>query len=89
MLMRRSVAACRFDATGSAWAVTARTADGTIEEFRGEHLISSMPMRQLVAQIEPWLPEIALRSGNPFGYWYFLTIGLFLRERNRFKDNWI
>jgi protoporphyrinogen oxidase len=60
-----------------------------LEEFRGEHLISSMPMQQLVAQIEPRLPESALRSANSLRYRDFLTIGLILRERNRFNENWI
>ena len=89
VLLGRNVVACRFDEAGSSWIVTARTGDGAAEEFRGEHLISSMPMRQLVAQIEPRLPESALRSANSLRYRDFLTIGLILRERNRFKDNWI
>ncbi len=46
-------------------------------------------MRQLVGQIEPRLPESALRSANSLRYRDFLTIGLILRERNRFNDNWI
>jgi len=89
VLLGRSVEACRFDAASSAWTVTACTANGATEEFRGEHLISSMPMRQLVAQIEPRLPEAAVESGNSLRYRDFLTIGLILRERNRFMDNWI
>jgi protoporphyrinogen oxidase len=89
VLLGHSVVACRFEAASSAWTVTARTADGTTEEFRGEHLVTSMPMRQLVAEIEPRLPETALRAGNSLRYRDFLTIGLILRERNRFNDNWI
>jgi len=89
VLLGRSVEACRFDAASSSWIVTARTADGALEEFHGEHLISSMPIRQLVGQIEPRLPESALRSANSLRYRDFLTIGLILRERNRFNDNWI
>ncbi len=89
VLLGRSVVACRFDAASSEWSVTARTPEGALEEFRGEHLISSMPMRQLVAQIEPRLSENALRSANSLRYRDFLTVGLILRERNRFNDNWI
>jgi protoporphyrinogen oxidase len=89
VLLGRSVVACRFEAGSSEWSVTARTPEGALEEFRGEHLISSMPMRQLVAQIEPRLPENALRSANSLRYRDFLTVGLILRERNRFNDNWI
>ena len=89
VLLGRSVVACRFDAGIPSWTVTARRADGSTEEFGGEHLVSSMPMRQLVSQIEPRLPEAAVRSGNSLRYRDFLTIGLILRERNRFTDNWI
>jgi len=89
VLLGHSVVACRFDTASSAWTVTARTTDGATEEFRGEHLVSSMPMRQLVAQIEPRLPEEALRSGNSLRYRDFLAIGLILWERHRFTDNWI
>jgi protoporphyrinogen oxidase len=89
VLLGRTVVACQFDAASSAWRVTAHTADGATQEFIGEHLVSSMPMRQLVAQIEPRLPEAALRSGNSLRYRDFLTIALMLRERNRFTDNWI
>jgi protoporphyrinogen oxidase len=89
VLLGRSVVACRFDAVSSSWSVIARSANGATEEFLCEHLISSMPIRQLVAQIEPRLPETAVQSGNSLRYRDFLTIGLILRERNRFNDNWI
>jgi protoporphyrinogen oxidase len=71
------------------WTVTARTSDGGLEEHRGEHLISSMPLRQLVEQIAPRLPEAALQAGRSLRYRDFLTVGLILSERNRFGDNWI
>jgi protoporphyrinogen oxidase len=89
VLLGRSVVACRYDAGSSAWMVTTRTAEGATEEYRGEHLISSMPMRQLVARIEPLLPESAVRPANSLRYRDFLTVGLILHERNRFNDNWI
>lgn len=89
VLLGHSVIGCRFDAETTSWIVTARTANGTMEEYRGEHLISSMPIRQLAVQIEPGLPENALRAAESLRYRDFLTVGLILRERNRFTDNWI
>jgi protoporphyrinogen oxidase len=83
-----SVVACRFDATGSTWTITARTPDGRPEEILGEHLISSMPLQHLVSRIEPRLPEIALTSANSLRYRDFLTIGLILRDRKGFRENW-
>ena len=89
VLLGRGVTGCRWDSMGKNWTVTAHTSDGKREEYRAEHLISSMPIRQLVSQIEPRLSEAALRAGSSLRYRDFLTIGLILRERNRFSDNWI
>jgi len=89
VLLGRSVVACRFDEANSSWTVTARSGDGALEEFRGEHVVSSMPIRQLAAQIEPRLPETAMRAANSLRYRDFLTVALILPERHRFNDNWI
>ena len=89
VLLGRSVVACRFDEANSSWTVTARSGDGALEEFRGEHVVSSMPIRQLAAQIEPRLPETAMRTANSLRYRDFLTVALILPERHRFNDNWI
>jgi protoporphyrinogen oxidase len=89
VLLGRSVIACSFDAQSKSWTVTTRTTGGALEQYRGEHLISSMPIRQLVAQIEPRLPAAVLLSGSSLRYRDFVTVGLILRDRNRFNDNWI
>jgi len=85
----RRVVGSRFDSTSSLWIVTARTANGDLEEYRAEHLVSSMPIRELVAQIEPQLPEHALQSARSLRYRDFLTVGLIVHDRGRFSDNWI
>ncbi|HUL32868.1 MAG TPA: NAD(P)/FAD-dependent oxidoreductase [Candidatus Eisenbacteria bacterium] len=89
VLLGRSVSACRWDASAKNWIVKVNTHDGREEEYQAEHLVSSMPVRQLVAEIEPRLPDSVLRAGQALHYRDFLTIGLILRERNRFSDNWI
>jgi len=89
VLLGRSVIGCWFDAATRSWTVQARTQNGKIEQYSGEHVVSSMPIRQLVSQIEPRLPEAALKSGQSLRYRDFVTVGLILRERNRFQDNWI
>jgi protoporphyrinogen oxidase len=89
VLLGRNVVGCRLDAESLSWTVTACTADGQKEEYRGEHLVSSMPVKQLVAQLEPRLPDAALRAAASLRYRDFLTVGLILRERNCFRDNWI
>jgi len=87
--LARKVTACRFDSTSNLWTVTARTASGELEEYRAEHVISSMPIRDLVAQIEPRLPDAALQAARSLRYRDFLTVGLIVHDRSRFSDNWI
>jgi protoporphyrinogen oxidase len=85
----RKVVGCRFDSGTSLWTVTARSSSGEIEEYRGEHLISSMPIRELIAHMEPSLPEAAMQAAQSLRYRDFLTVGLIVHDRGRFTDNWI
>jgi len=89
VLLGHPVVACRFDETRNLWIVTTRDADGRTEEFCGEHLISSMPIRELIAQIKPRLPENVSRAAQSLRYRDFLTVGLIVHDRGRFSDNWI
>jgi len=89
VMMGRKVVGCRFDSANNMWTVTTRSAGGDLEEYRGEHLVSSMPIRELVAQIEPQLPENALQAARSLRYRDFLTVGLIVNDRGRFSDNWI
>ena len=89
VLMGRKVVGCSYDSVRNLWTVTARKADGAVEEYRAEHVISSMPIRELIAQIEPPLPDAALQAARSLRYRDFLTVGLIVHDRGRFTDNWI
>jgi len=89
VLLGRRVVGCHFDSTSNLWIVTSRDANGDLEEYRAEHLVSSMPIRELVSQIEPQLPESALLAARSLRYRDFLTVGLIVHDRGRFSDNWI
>jgi protoporphyrinogen oxidase len=89
VLLGRKVTGCRFDSTRKLWIVTARNGNGDIDQYRAEHLVSSMPIRELVAQLEPQLPEAALKAACSLRYRDFLTVGLIVHDRGRFSDNWI
>jgi protoporphyrinogen oxidase len=89
VLLGWKVTSCRFDANENVWVVTCRGAGGQLEEYRGEHLISSMPVRELVAQVEPRLPEPVQIAAQSLRYRDFLTVGLIVREQERLADNWI
>jgi len=89
VMMGRKATGFRFDSASKLWIVTARNAKGELEEYCGEHVISSMPIRELVAQIEPRLPEAACEAARSLRYRDFLTVGLIVHDRGRFSDNWI
>ncbi len=89
VLLGRAVTACRFDPATNTWLVTARDINGQTQEFRGEHLVSSMPIRELVSEIEPRLPANVLHAAQSLRYRDFLTVGLIVHDQGRFTDNWI
>ena len=89
VLLGRRATGFRFDQDAKTWTIEAKNADGQTETYSGEHLISSMPMRELVNQIEPRLPKEAVAAAQALRYRDFLTVGLIVKDRNRFDDNWI
>jgi protoporphyrinogen oxidase len=89
VLLGRCAAACRFDPSRKLWMVTARGPNGQLEEYCGEHLVSSMPIRELVAQLEPRLSENAIYAAQSLRYRDFITVGLIVRDQGHFTDNWI
>jgi len=89
VLLGRCATSARFDPERKIWKVTCRRSDGHLEEHYGEHLVSSMPIRELVSQLEPQLPENVLQAARSLRYRDFLTVGLIVRDRDRFSDNWI
>lgn len=89
VMLGRKVTRCRLDSARNLWVVTARNANGESEEYRAENLVSSMPIRELVAQIEPQLPEPVLHAARSLRYRDFLTVGLIVKDHGRVTDNWI
>lgn len=89
VLLGRRVIGCRYDSERHLWIVKARRSDGYEEVFQAEHLVSSMPIRELVTQIEPKLPDEAIQAARSLRYRDFLTVGLIVQDRDRFHDNWI
>jgi protoporphyrinogen oxidase len=69
---------------------------GTVEsviaggrEYRAEHFISSLPIRDLIHTLDPMPPERVLEGADDFHYRDFLTVALIIRGTNLFPDNWI
>ncbi|MGH9559248.1 MAG: NAD(P)/FAD-dependent oxidoreductase [Bryobacteraceae bacterium] len=88
VLLGHRATACRYDPERKIWEVTARSASGD-ETFSCDHVISSMPIRELGQIVEPRFSPKALQASQSLRYRDFLTVGLVLKDRNLFSDNWI
>jgi protoporphyrinogen oxidase len=53
------------------------------------HLISSMPVRELIEKLSPAPPEEVLAAGANLHYRDFLTVALVVNKKDLFPDNWI
>jgi protoporphyrinogen oxidase len=74
---------------GRAVSVTAETADGTRQDYPCDHVISSMPISQLLMAMDPPASERALAAAKDLHYRDFLTVALVVPESAGFPDNWI
>src|SRR5690348_16904905 len=74
---------------GRVRAVIARDHDGKVEEHRGAHFISSIPMRELIGLLEPPAPAPVRAAANALGYRAFISIALMIDRPNMFPDNWL
>src|SRR5207302_6667169 len=87
--MGRDVLGVELDTTSGRWTVTARTSSGTLEHFRAAHVISSAPIRELIASLRPEPPQSARAAASSLRYRDFLIVALIVKDRGRFDDNWI
>ena len=71
------------------WEVRARDHAGEEQVFACEHVISSMPMRELASAVQPALPAAATQAAAGLRYRDFLVVALMVKERHQFNDNWI
>jgi len=69
--------------------VTVRDADGATRLVEAEHVLSSMPIRELVRALDPAPSEAVLQAAERLRYRDFLTVGLIVDRAELFPDNWI
>ncbi|MBN8835661.1 MAG: NAD(P)/FAD-dependent oxidoreductase [Sphingobacteriia bacterium] len=71
---------------GQSWSV--ETSDGNkLEGF--DYVLSSAPMRELIANTYPQLPEVARNAAQQLSYRDFITVVLICNDADAFSDNWI
>ena len=70
-------------------AVRIRHGDGREERVAAGHVISSMPLGELLAILDPPPPPAVLAAAGRLRYRDFLTVLLIVRRAEMFPDNWI
>ena len=63
--------------------------NGRPEEIRGTDFISSMPVTELIAKLDPPAPAEVLDAASRLSYRAFLTVCLIVDKPDLFPDNWI
>jgi protoporphyrinogen oxidase len=63
--------------------------DGVDTELATSHVISTMPMRELVHTLSPPPPPEVLAAADGLHYRDYLTVALVVPESRSFPDNWI
>jgi protoporphyrinogen oxidase len=74
---------------GRVQSVITRSEAGAVEEHRGAHFISSIPMRELVGLLDPAAPDEVRKAAAALGYRDFISIALMIDRKDVFPDNWI
>lgn len=57
--------------------------------FAVDHVISTMPIRELVECLDPPPPQAVRQAAQRLRYRDFLTLALIIRQKDLFPDNWI
>ena len=88
VLLDRSVVRVNHD-DGAVSSVVTTDSDGSAETHAGTDFISSIPIRELIARLEPPAPEKVRRAASALGYRDFISIALMIDRPAVFPDNWI
>jgi protoporphyrinogen oxidase len=87
IVMQAPVAAVRHKDGRANAVVTAR--DGAEVVYPAEHVISSMPLPELVLAMDPPAPENVQKAARRLSHRDFLTVALVVPQSDGFPDNWI
>jgi protoporphyrinogen oxidase len=74
---------------GRVVSVLTRDQDGRVEEHRGAHFISTIPVRELVGLLDPAAPDAVRAAANALSYRDFISVAVMVDRADVFPDNWI
>jgi protoporphyrinogen oxidase len=89
VVLGRKVVSLNWNGADAVWTVVTRDEAGSEHSICCDHVISSMPMRELARALgcTPYSPIMSAAQG--LRYRDFLTVALVVKDRNIFDDNWI
>ncbi|HEV3259937.1 MAG TPA: NAD(P)/FAD-dependent oxidoreductase, partial [Gemmataceae bacterium] len=87
--MGQRVVGCNWDEASGLWTVTHQDENKDTRVVQAKHVLSSMPMRQLVNGLRPKVSDKARQAADALKYRDFLTVAVILKDRQQFDDNWI
>ena len=71
------------------WAITTHDLAGKEHRYDAAQVISSLPIRELVAMITPRLSDKAQEAAQALRYRDFMVVALLATDHQTFDDNWI
>jgi protoporphyrinogen oxidase len=79
------------DQRSGAWSLLVKTGKNSTVQQHGpyQHVISSAPLRSMIAAIQPALPATILEPAASLSYRDFILVALILRPRQTFPDQWL
>lgn len=87
LLMGTTALELRQTEGNQGYSLIVKNASGDRQELKADHVISSMPLRELVTGLTD-CPDVA-KAANALRYRDFLTVALILQKPDPFPDNWI
>ena len=63
--------------------------NGVVTEIPAESVLSTMPLRELIAKLDPPAPPAVAAAANRLNYRDFITVALVIDAPDLFPDNWI
>ena len=85
--MGRRVERLAFDEATKLWTITVTTSTGAREKYQAKNVVSSAPLRELMASITP--TPLSLLHARDLKYRDFLTVVLIGRSNIELPDNWV
>ena len=87
VVMGARVTSLKFNEKTKAWTTHYTLSDGSIHSLISEHIVSTIPIRELICDIEP-KPK-SNKDAENLKYRDFITVALICKDKEVFEDNWI